>query len=270
MAHIFESSHGGEALIIDNLSLRRAGLFAILEPWARSNSLTIGECQFEELQRRKPDAVRMAIIGLGNCHLREAAWSQTIQSAQQSLGAARLAIIGDSAEFGDLVAAFEIGVHAYIPSNMEPAVALQALSFVLVGGSYFPPSVLLNKASRPTKICLSHERQSNPRDGTKASRLTMTQLRVVKMLSLGKTNKLIARDLEVCEATVKAHLRLLMKRLGLSSRTQVALYFTKMNPTEVEGGAASDDTGDDSELEGGAYAFMPGAGRHWHGVNVHA
>lgn len=270
MAHIFESSHGGEALIIDNLSLRRAGLFAILEPWARSNSLTIGECQFEELQRRKPDAVRMAIIGLGNCHLREAAWSQTIQSAQQSLGAARLAIIGDSAEFGDLVAAFEIGVHAYIPSNMEPAVALQALSFVLVGGSYFPPSVLLNKASRPTKICLSHERQSNPRDGTKASRLTMTQLRVVRMISLGKTNKLIARDLEFGEATVKAHLRLLMKRLGLSSRTQVALYFTKMNPTEVEGGAAADDAGDDSELEGTAYAFMPGAGRHWHGVNVHA
>ena len=90
------------------------------------------------------------------------------------------------------------------------------------------------------------------------------------MLSLGKTNKLIARDLEFGEATVKAHLRLLMKRLGLSSRTQVALYFTKMNPTEVEGGAAADDAGDDSELEGRAYAFMPGAGRHWHGVNVHA
>lgn len=268
MAQIVQSSQPGGALVIDNLSLRRAGLFAVLEPWARANCLTIGECQFEELRQRKADAVRIAIIGLGNSHLREPDWSQMIQSAQQFTGAARVAIIADSVEFSDIVAAFEIGVHGYIPTSTEPAIALQALSFVLVGGSYFPPSVLVNKGSRPSKIRMSPSRLAVPRDGTQASWLTPMQLRVVKLLSIGKSNKLIARDLDVCEATVKAHLRLLMKRLGLSSRTQVALYFTRVTQTRVEDGEASDDAAEDIDWESRPHALKAAGYRH--GVNVHA
>ncbi len=263
MPSIGQNSLSGGALIVDNLSLRRAGLFAVLEPWARSNALMLGSYHFEKLWRLKPDAVRIAIISLGNSHVREPECLEMLQSAQQALGAARIAVIAESSELSDLVAAFETGVHGYIPTSTEPAIALQALSFILVGGSYFPPSVALSNGFHRTNVQADHSHQNCPRDGARTSWLTPMQLRVVELVSVGKSNKMIARDLNVCEATVKAHLRLLMKKLGLSSRTQVALYFTKAarprTPVARWSNGGAGHPLDDPEVEAPMRACEPGA-----------
>jgi DNA-binding NarL/FixJ family response regulator len=55
------------------------------------------------------------------------------------------------------------------------------------------------------------------------ARLTAQQLRVLISLSNGSSNKSIARDLGVCEATVKAHVTVVLRKLGLERRTQAAL-----------------------------------------------
>lgn len=251
MPDVLQSSQQGNALIVDRLSLRRAGIAAMLETWARSNLLSLKQCRPDEVSNLGPEPVSIAIISLGNAHVREAECAAHIRDVQQALGSARIAVIADSEEFSDLVAAFGCGVHGYIPTSTEPAIALQALSFVLAGGSYFPPSVLLNSSSRLSKVRVTVSRRNAPRDTASAPWLTPTQLRVVQLLSVGKSNKVIARDLDLCEATVKAHLRLLMKRLGLSSRTQVAIYFTRaMNARAHNGGVPeelSDDPSDDPE-----------------------
>jgi len=251
MPDVLQSSQPGSALIVDRLSLRRAGIAAMLEAWARSNHLSLRQSHTDHVSKLALEPVSIAIISLGNAHMREPDCAGMIRSIQQALGSARIAVIADSEEFSDLVAAFGCGVHGYIPTSTEPAIALQALSFVLAGGSYFPPSVLLNSSARLSKVRVTVSRRTVPRDTASASWLTPTQLRVVQLLSVGKSNKVIARDLDVCEATVKAHLRLLMKRLGLSSRTQVAIYFTRAMQARAHNGEVpeelSDDPSDDPE-----------------------
>jgi DNA-binding NarL/FixJ family response regulator len=67
-------------------------------------------------------------------------------------------------------------------------------------------------------------------------RLTPTQLRVLRGVHLGLANKQIAFDLGIAEATVKAHMTALMRKLNVRNRTQVAILAEKIAAT-----APSDD-----------------------------
>lgn len=65
-----------------------------------------------------------------------------------------------------------------------------------------------------------------------ARKLTPTQFRVLQGVHLGLANKQIAFDLGIAEATVKAHMTALMRKLKVRNRTQVALLAEKMDLAE--------------------------------------
>lgn len=56
-----------------------------------------------------------------------------------------------------------------------------------------------------------------------AAKLTPTQIKVMQGVSSGRLNKQIAYDLGIAEATVKAHMTALMRKLNVRNRTQVAV-----------------------------------------------
>src|SRR5690606_26939929 len=80
---------------------------------------------------------------------------------------------------------------------------------------YFPREALL--AARTGSGTLAHGGDLSN------SRLTLRQHEVLEGLRYGKSNKHIARELNMQEATVKVHVRQIMRKLGASNRTQVAL-----------------------------------------------
>ena len=63
--------------------------------------------------------------------------------------------------------------------------------------------------------------------------LTPTQLRVLRGVHLGLANKQIAFDLGIAEATVKAHMTALMRKLNVRNRTQVAILAEKVSNTDL-------------------------------------
>jgi len=65
------------------------------------------------------------------------------------------------------------------------------------------------------------------------TRLTPQQLRVLLLLAEGHSNKTIAQDLGVSEATVKAHVTVILRKLGLERRTQAALFAQRLFHAEV-------------------------------------
>lgn len=146
---------------------------------------------------------------------------------------------------------------------MEPALALQAISFILNGGSFFPPSALkLINAEHPPGSDGAGEREPEPDDNDNGGEVSLAsyvngvapssqddqrhcsevlvepgdcgteerpggmtnrQLDVLKCLKKGQPNKLIARELGMTEGTVKVHVRQIMRKLGALNRTQVAI-----------------------------------------------
>jgi DNA-binding NarL/FixJ family response regulator len=105
--------------------------------------------------------------------------------------------------------------------TMSLKVVSEAIRLVQAGGMYIPASSLL-AAQRPNEV---RGAESNSR----LSGLTNRQLAVLEAVRRGKANKIIAYELNMCESTVKVHLRNIMKKLPLRANddeTQTRREFT--------------------------------------------
>jgi DNA-binding NarL/FixJ family response regulator len=114
-------------------------------------------------------------------------------------------------------AAIEGGAMGFIPKSSTPEVLIQALRLILAQGVYLPPLVLegANAASSVPAL---------PRTAsTVLPGLTPRQMEILRCVIRGKSNKVIARELDLSEGTVKAHLSAVYQALGAHSRTE-AVY----------------------------------------------
>jgi DNA-binding NarL/FixJ family response regulator len=119
----------------------------------------------------------------------------------------------------------KVGVRGFISTNCGCAVAVQVLRLVRAGGTFVPASCL---SLLPDKTALGTER---------GDLFTGRQKQVIEAIRLGKPNKIIAYELNMCESTVKVHVRTIMKKLKAKNRTEVAyLYSSTFGNTEPEHG----------------------------------
>jgi DNA-binding NarL/FixJ family response regulator len=122
-------------------------------------------------------------------------------------------ILSDRDELADAVEAIKQGAKGYISTRVAFAVAMEAIHLVQVGGTYVPAECLLS--TKQSGVCQA-VRQTN-------GAFTSRELAVIQAIKQGKPNKLIAYDLNMCESTVKVHVRNIMKKLQARNRTEVAI-----------------------------------------------
>ena len=106
------------------------------------------------------------------------------------------------------------GASAYIPKSTAGSDIVAAIHAVLAGDVWLPHALLggLGELKPDEQAAAAH-----------IGALTPQQFRVMSMIAEGLLNKQIAYDLGVSEATVKAHMTAIMRKLGVNNRTQVAL-----------------------------------------------
>ncbi len=131
--------------------------------------------------------------------------------------------------------ALDFGAAGFIPKSAGLDVLTTAITAVLDGQLWTPPEV----APPPTD---SNDAQLARR----VASLSPQQLKVLMHLADGRLNKQIAYDLEVTEATIKAHVTAILRKLGLYRRTQAAvlaqrLLLSEAVPLDVSGVAGEDD-----------------------------
>jgi DNA-binding NarL/FixJ family response regulator len=93
-------------------------------------------------------------------------------------------------------------------------IAIEAVRFVLAGGTYVPIDYLLMRDWPGTLPS-----EALPSSGA----VTARELAVIRAIQKGKSNKVIAYELNMCESTVKVHVRNIMKKLSAKNRTDVAI-----------------------------------------------
>jgi len=115
-------------------------------------------------------------------------------------------------------ASIECGAMGFIPKTSSHEILIQALKLVLYGGVYLPPTVL------------GEDNQYSPQSDSlqKLSGLTARQLEVLRELIQGKPNKVIAKNLNMSEHTVKAHLSSVFELLGAHNRTEAVYKAAKL------------------------------------------
>ncbi|WP_198023427.1 DNA-binding NarL/FixJ family response regulator (plasmid) [Ensifer sp. WSM1721] len=219
---MFKKSEGGIVLVVDVLELRRAGITSLVDEWARAIGLEAVGISPDEMPAHSQlgEVVRFVILSIGGSSLREGVLQNWAKSARELFPNAPRAIISDRMEAEEAIVAAQIGEQGFLSTSMEPGIARQALTFILGGGTFFPREALLHQyASTARSVKSQAHDHKNENEG-----LTRRQNEVLERLRQGRSNKHIARDLEMEESTVKVHVRQIMRKLGASNRTQAALF----------------------------------------------
>ncbi|HEY0180461.1 MAG TPA: response regulator transcription factor [Dokdonella sp.] len=124
------------------------------------------------------------------------------------------------------------GASGYIPKSASVETIVAAIRSVVDGDVWVPASArIANVALKPAEARVAQQ----------IAELTPQQFRVLNMIAEGSLNKQIAYELGVSEATVKAHMTAIMRKLGVSNRTQVALLASHL---AVEADSVASAAGD--------------------------
>jgi DNA-binding NarL/FixJ family response regulator len=114
-----------------------------------------------------------------------------------------------------IAGALRYGAQGFIPKSTEAGQIGQAIEAVLAGEIFTPPGFHAPRAAPGSEEDL--------RVARRVAELTPQQFRVLGMLCSGLLNKQIAYELDVSEATVKAHVTAILRKLGVATRTQAVL-----------------------------------------------
>lgn len=114
----------------------------------------------------------------------------------------------------------DAGAAGYIPKASSHAIMMAALRLVLAGGVYLPANTFAPKLPQ----------QEAGQDSSQVSikNLTERQIETLRIAMQGKANKVIARELNISEATVKAHLSSVFRVLGVKNRTEAVFAAAKI------------------------------------------
>ncbi len=173
--------------------------YASLEDWNAANEVDI------------PSVVVFVIGGLS---LNDDKTFEMICEITKNLPDSPLIVIADTDDIGQMLKAVEHGAGGFIPSSVGVNVAVEAIRLARAGGVFLPASGIL-------AVRNLIETAINDTCGP-GSLFTPREVQVAEALRRGKANKIIAYELDLCESTVKVHIRNIMKKLNATNRTEVA------------------------------------------------
>ena len=221
-------------VIIDKSALIRAGLAHVL---AGGRFRVAADCSTlcDLPESALNDRQCVALI----CPDNDDAGDISLQIAQLKGQADGLRIIVLAEQFRpeELLAVIEAGADGYlIKSEITPEALVQSLELVLLGGVVIPHGLskplksggqLLDQGPvllEPVAVCAPPQPENGAAQSADLARLSNREQMILKQLTQGASNKLIARELNIAEATVKVHVKSLLRKIRVSNRTQAAMW----------------------------------------------
>lgn len=144
---------------------------------------------------------------------------QALRLVTQKYPALPVVILSASEERIDMQRSLDGGALGFIQKSANAEVMLHALRLVLAGGMYVPPALVQGSTLASAMTLPSHKHEE----------LTPRQSTVLTLVIEGKSNKAIATELGLTEATVKAHITAVFKALRVSNRMQAAIAAGKFS-----------------------------------------
>lgn len=210
-----------KVLIADDHTVVRKGIRALLET---EPGITVvgeaadGEDAIHRALALKPDVILMDLV------MPKLDGVQAIKELREVLPEIKVLVLTSFAEDRRIVAAIEAGALGYLLKDSSPEDLARAIREVHRGESSLHPKVaqqLVKKLQRPAE---EPEREE----------LTARERKVLALIARGLSNREIARELSISEPTVRTHVSNILRKLGLKSRTQAALYALKEGLASLE------------------------------------
>ena len=210
-------------LIDDHVLIREAlrSVFADVRPQAEVLDAT-GAMQALEIAQAHGD-LGLVLLDLS---LPDGDGLDVLKSLRSLVPGAGVVVLSASREPSVVAKALRLGAQGFIPKSASYPVMLAALQLVLAGGIYVPPEILT-----VVKDAVPGDMVATDTAAEFEGALTERQREVLALLVQGKSNKLICRELQLAEPTVKNHITAILKALNVSSRTQAIVAVGARTPS---------------------------------------
>ncbi|MGN0142652.1 MAG: response regulator [Roseburia sp.] len=206
-----------KVMIADDHSMIREGLKQLLELEGDFEVIAEAcdgvEC-LDKLNSVKPD-VLLLDINMPNMN-----GLDVLQKMKDKRMKVKVLVLTVHNEVEYLLKAVNIGVNGYLLKDSESAELKKAINAVVSGDDYIQPSLIPLLNAKMIDI---------DNDSVKIEKLTRRELEVLKLLAIGKYNKEVAEELEISERTVKNHVSNIFKKIGVTDRTQAAVFAIRNN-----------------------------------------
>ncbi len=206
--------------LIDDHTLLRRGLVALLS--RQPDLRVVGEAGDAAEALRLLPALRPDVILLDN-HLPGVRGVDAIAGLREASQGSRVLMLTVSEDGQDLAAALRNGAQGYLLKTIDGDLLAQAIRRAARGEPVVSPEMMgklvaaFQSQGAPTPEPLPEEEEP-------ASVLSPREEDVLREIARGLSNKEIARALDIAETTVKIHVQHILRKLGLSSRVQAAVY----------------------------------------------
>ncbi|MCB2046621.1 MAG: response regulator transcription factor [Novosphingobium sp.] len=209
-------------VIADDHPLMRAALRATIEKvWP---GLPVAEVADAASARREAEVGDIDLLTL-DLHMADSAGLQTLMAFRQDFPSMPVVVVSASEDAKIRRGARELGASAFIPKSAPLELMREAFAAVAEGDLWFPDE---------------EDNSGDPQADdaiARLARLTPAQRRILALVAQGMLNKQIAHEMVISEATVKAHMTAIFRRLNVINRTQAVLIAKQLDDAGQASGA---------------------------------
>lgn len=206
--------------IVDDHPLFVGGLESLLArrpDMALAGTASSGEEALQRVPATRPDLIILDLKLPGMNGL------ETLDALKVNGVEAPVALLTVSDEEEDLVRALRSGAAGYLLKDAEPEELDRSLDRILAGETVVAPRLTTSLAA----VVRSGGSEEAPQGN-----LTAREMEVLRHITRGESNKVIARELDISPDTVKLHVKNLLGKLGVSSRVSAAIEATRRGLVE--------------------------------------
>ncbi|MCB2077092.1 MAG: response regulator transcription factor [Novosphingobium sp.] len=206
----------GRIVIADDHPLLRAAIRTTVEKvWPGSEIVEVADAAAARAEAQAGDVELMTL----DLHMADSAGLQMLMELRQDFPAMPVVVVSASEDARIRRGAKELGAAGFIPKSASLDAMREALAAIAEGDLSFPDDDAIGSAYEGEDAI------------ARLARLTPAQRRILSLVAQGKLNKQIAHEMEISEATVKAHMTAIFRRLGVFNRTQAVLIAKELDDT---------------------------------------
>lgn len=145
---------------------------------------------------------------------------EMLESLKDELDDSVVVVLAETFDLNAMVEFFRAGVRGYIIKAQQAVPLIAAVKLAAMGQRVVPPDLLdvFDRRSAPVAAPMENTTE------LEGAQLSPREHDVLCCLMAGYSNKVIARELAVCEATVKVHVKAILRKLKVHNRTQAAMW----------------------------------------------
>jgi len=183
-----------------------------------------------------PDLTGAPLLFVLDVNLYESSLANVMDALRQQYPHARIVVLSDSFDLDEMKSAFQSGADGYCLATTRCEALIKYLDLVMLGEVVFPSAAFLaaiagsagemKSCKEAPAITLPSPQVPSALDTLDSPIRTLSsrEAEILHCLMQGAPNKVIARKLDVAEATVKVHIKAILRKIRVANRTQAAMW----------------------------------------------